>query len=430
MADPTKTTSADQRPARFIRITKAVSIPDQNTRDINNSAFGVSTQQGMREILGYAPIEPDGSVKIKVPAEVPFTFSILDKEGRRIRGLRENNTRNNQRHQYWLQVKAGETLECVGCHYSHDANAPENSKPHSRPDNLQSINAGSLTTGFAFPNSESALWAELGETMAEAKARHSCNNTVDPLDPCPEMKLNIDLVYADVWTDNTDPDNVAITRVKDTSYTRSYADVNFTTPVPLTNPNYCQDNSGVTRTLDDNYSLCRIIINYETHIEPLWTKARAGGTCVSCHNQTSNLALNPVGQLDLVSPAKASPTDQLNSFNELLRDTPEFETGGTIRQVQLVINGVPQFNLNPDGTPNLASPIMVNATYPPTMSTAGARASYFMEKLTGTELDAGRTISGTTDHSTMMEPSELKLISEWLDIGAQYFNNPFDAPTN
>ena len=79
MADPTKTTSADQRPARFIRIIKAVSIPDRDTRDINNTAFGVSTQQGMREILGYAPIEPDGSVKINVPADVPFTFCILDK---------------------------------------------------------------------------------------------------------------------------------------------------------------------------------------------------------------------------------------------------------------------------------------------------------------------------------------------------------------
>jgi hypothetical protein len=101
MADPTKTTSADQRPARFIRIIKAVSIPDRNTRNINNTAFGVSTQQGMREILGYAPIEPDGSVKIKVPADVPFTFSILDKEGRRIRGVRDNGRNTGVR---WLSL--------------------------------------------------------------------------------------------------------------------------------------------------------------------------------------------------------------------------------------------------------------------------------------------------------------------------------------
>jgi hypothetical protein len=26
-----------------------------------------------------------------------------------------------------------------------------------------------------------------------------------------------------------------------------------------------------------------------------------------------------------------------------------------------------------------------------------------------------------------LSPSELRLISEWLDIGAQYYNNPFDS---
>ena len=47
LADPSQTT-ADQRPARFIRLVKAVSIPDENTLgiDIPNTAFGRSTQQG------------------------------------------------------------------------------------------------------------------------------------------------------------------------------------------------------------------------------------------------------------------------------------------------------------------------------------------------------------------------------------------------
>ena len=29
-------------------------------------------------------------------------------------------------------------------------------------------------------------------------------------------------------------------------------------------------------------------------------------------------------------------------------------------------------------------------------------------------------------HVGYLSPSELRLVSEWLDIGAQYFNNPFD----
>ena len=39
--------------------------------------------------------------------------------------------------------------------------------------------------------------------------------------------------------------------------------------------------------------------------------------------------------------------------------------------------------------------------------------------------------SGST-HAGYLTPAELRLISEWLDIGAQYFNNPFDpaVPVN
>jgi hypothetical protein len=28
----------------------------------------------------------------------------------------------------------------------------------------------------------------------------------------------------------------------------------------------------------------------------------------------------------------------------------------------------------------------------------------------------------------MLTPAELRLIAEWVDIGAQYYNNPFDVP--
>ena len=93
LADPKQTTAADQRPARFIRIVKAVEIPDKKVRKINNSAFGPAGM-GMREILAYAPVEPDGSVKIEVPANVPFTIDILDKNARRI----------GARHDSWMQL--------------------------------------------------------------------------------------------------------------------------------------------------------------------------------------------------------------------------------------------------------------------------------------------------------------------------------------
>ncbi len=82
----------DDRPARFIRIEEAVPRFDrQLDMTLPNIDFGTAVGSGvgfMRTILGYAPIEPDGSVSVRVPANVPFTFSILDKDGRRLPQLR------------------------------------------------------------------------------------------------------------------------------------------------------------------------------------------------------------------------------------------------------------------------------------------------------------------------------------------------------
>jgi len=33
-------------------------------------------------------------------------------------------------------------------------------------------------------------------------------------------------------------------------------------------------------------------------------------------------------------------------------------------------------------------------------------------------------------HAGRLTPAELKLLSEWVDGGAQYFNDPFAAPVN
>ena len=84
------------RPARFVRIEKAVEIPDKTVRKINASAFGPAGM-GMREILGYAPVQPDGSVQIQVPANVPFTIDVLDSNARRI----------TAQHTSWLQLLPG-----------------------------------------------------------------------------------------------------------------------------------------------------------------------------------------------------------------------------------------------------------------------------------------------------------------------------------
>jgi hypothetical protein len=55
-----------------------------------------------------------------------------------------------------------------------------------------------------------------------------------------------------------------------------------------------------------------------------------------------------------------------------------------------------------------------------------ANGSCFFQTVTGAKM--GCSVTGTVNHAGFMTAAELRLLSEWVDIGAQYYNNPFDAP--
>ena len=368
----------DARPARFLRVLKDAAVPE----GVRADTFGRVEEQVMREIVAYAPIEPDGSVKVRVPADVPLMISILDKNGRRI----------SSPHFNWIQVSAGETLTCNGCH---DHNS---GKAHGRVDARASLISG--------------------ETMATRRGR------TDPS----AMNSGVDLVFTDFW------DGIAA----DFSY--RYSDLTTTLPV-------------APECLTDWNSACRIVINYATNIHPLWSVSRPvidpndGVTvlrddqCIFCHSPTNpadGLARVPAGQLDLSDGASPNPR-QLESYRELFYGDRQLEVVDGVLQVRRVrredANGDPI--LDEDGNEIFdtfgVGPSMFTSSYT-------ARSSYFIEKLTETELDARRQLKaddgtqiyfngGTfVDHSGMLTPAELRLISEWIDIGAQYYNNSFVVP--
>jgi hypothetical protein len=396
MADPQQT-PVDQRPARFLRIIKAVAIPDDDLVDLDNSDFGRSRAQLMREIIGYLPIEPDGSVKAKIPADIAFTLEVVDSEGKRI----------GERHQNWLQLRPGEEQECRGCHSS------TSELPHGRLSaQAPSVNNGSLANGIPFPNSEPALFADLGESMAETYSR--INGIRSP---------SVDIIFDDEWTD----DSGALS--KEPSFAYRYSDLS--TAAPVTAP--CQTNWT---------SLCRTIIHYEDHIHPIWEVNREvldinsnvidDHTCTLCHNtrDNNNVLQVPDAQLDLTGAASPDEADHLISYRELLFNDAEQEldiNGALVdRLVQATDgNGNPLFQTDSDGNQILdingdPIPIMVTVNVNAAMSTNGALSSprFFAPFAAG------------GSHEDYLTDAELKLISEWLDIGAQYYNNPFDVPIN
>ena len=379
LADPARTTAA-QRTARFVRIEKAVGIPDDDVLELPGSAFGVSAAQGMREIIGYAPVEPDGSVRVQVPAGVPLAISVLDADARRI----------GPRHQNWLQVRSGEIVSCNGCHN------PADGRSHGRSGLFEAANAGATTTGLPFPNTVDAIFADFGETMAQARGRISCQ------DDCAALRPTVDVVYQDVWTDPAKAGRPA-----DASYAYRYVDLATAAPASAD----CQAGWSAT---------CRVVIHYETHLHPLWSLPRqrfgadgqlvADNTCTGCHSTRDQAGAQrvPAGQLDLSDGASDQVSTQFKAYRELLATDNEQELVDGALQDRLVQTGV-----DAQGRP-VFSPVPV----PPSMSPVGALAS---------ERFSSKFVTGGS-HAGWLSAAELRLISEWLDIGAQYFNDPFAVP--
>ena len=419
MGDPAQVT-ADQRPARFIRIVKAVGLPSRRDPDLadppnlSNRAFGRARRLGMKEIIGYAPIQPDGSVIVKVPANIAFYFDILDKDARRIGSIR---------HENWLQINAGDTLKCTGCHtHPRGDNAPL-PLPHGRRDaEPPSIYTGAPSDGFIYPNTEnpvtqSPYFANEGETMAEVLYRSQAVNDIDTA-ITPSVNVN----YSDVWTD---PD----IRAPDAAFSYDYTGSNgLQTQAPV--PSACETEWDAT---------CRIVINYIDHIQPIWELDRPTGACISCHatQDAAGVAMVPAGQLDLTGDVSDEEGQHIESYRELFFNDNYQELAGGVLVDRLVT--VPAVDDNGDPilddngvqlTEQIPDP---DLELPPSMSINGARYSYFMEKMTETELNAGRALSSpTVSHANMLTSAELRLIAEWIDIGGQYFNDPFDsrAPQN
>jgi hypothetical protein len=400
------------RPARFVRIEKAVSQPDDDTRDIDNTAFGPNRALGMRDILGYAPVEPDGSVKVKVPANVALSISVLDARGRRLNGVL------GSRHTNWLQVVPGETLTCNGCH--NPATNPQ--RAHGRAGLTAAINTGATANGSPFPGTNAALFADAGETMAEVRNRVMCGGGCKP---------SVDLAFQDYW-----PATPATTPSVDACYSAGPSTVLADAADPNQKVVCMNGLKGtalpVNPSCTSNWtSLCRITIHYELHIHPLWSAPRAIDTngdgmpdvdhkCVTCHQplNAANMVAVPAGDLDLTDGPSDDEPDQFRAYRELLFA----DVGQFVNAMGQLEDECLQFETDP--VTNVTTCVQFRQV-PASMSAAGASASgRFFNKM------EGAPGAGQTDHRDFMSPSELRLLSEWLDIGAQYYNDPFVAPAN
>jgi hypothetical protein len=331
-------TSATERPGRFLRVVEAVPTP----RGLSREAIG-ETDMEMQQIVGYTEVEPDGSFRIRVPADTPLGLSVVDSEGRAI-----------QVHTNWIQVRPGETRTCNGCH---------------SPRRGSALNTAPIA-GY-HPNT--LLAAESGESMAETRTR--MESAV--------MDLETDMSFSDVWTDP-----VAAGRAPDPDLEITYEGLP----------------TGVEAPIDG-------IINYPDHVQLLWLADRGEATCINCHD--NNDPDDPVSRgLDLRDTVAG--TGRLVSYEELMMGDPVIDPE----------TGLPQLRVDEDGEIEVVreAPLVSTGS-----ASEGSRAAHLMEKLAESELRAQQTLTvpPTVDHSAMMNAAEKRVVAEWIDLGGQYFNDPF-----
>jgi Tol biopolymer transport system component len=405
-ADPSQA-SYYSRPARFVRIEKAVEIPSNKVRKISNSAFGPAGM-GMREILGYAPVQPDGSVQIEVPANVPFTIDILDGNARRI----------TAQHQSWMQLLPGETKTCNGCH------STANMTSHGRSGLTVAVNQGATTTGQPFPNTNTALSPNMGETMAQTLARISCEtgSTI----PCSQIPSS-DVIYTNIWTTGV----TLPAGDSDAAFSYTYANA---TPTAPTNSS-CSPWTAQCRSTVHYAATLSGVATPQLYIQSLWNESPRNVTvngvatnvaCINCHNGVSaaNAIQVPSGQLDLTGGPSTVDITVTQSYEELLFPHDEQTLNmGVLQNLLVAAPGPPGANGQP-------TTIMVPVALAPPLTAGSANASVakFLGIFDPNYQDPNLGQPGEVDHRGFLNPSELRLISEWLDIGGQFYNDPFVAP--
>jgi hypothetical protein len=179
--------------------------------------------------------------------------------------------------------------------------------------------------------------------------------------------------------------------------------------------------------------LCRSTIHYPLNIEPMWKLPRqtfaADGvtvltdhTCVLCHNPINaaqKASQVPAGQLDLTDSASNVDPTVFTSYEELLFAHNEQTLNmGVLQDLLVPVPGPP------DPVTGKPTTILVPMPLAPPMTAGSASGSVlkFLRMFDGTYQDP------VLDHTGFLTAAELRLIAEWLDIGAQYYNDPFVAP--
>jgi hypothetical protein len=311
----------------------------------------------------------------------------------------------------------GETKTCNGGHTT------VNNTSHGRAGLTAAVNPGAPATGSPFPNTNPAIaLTNAGATMAQTLALSTCTadgkTPTGAATPCSQI-LSADVVYDGIWTVGTTPPQT------DAAFSYTYSGVAGLSESPPINSS-CVPWS----------AQCRITIHYDMDpvkllfMQSVWSLpsrtntvngvAMTSTTCSVCHDPVNAMAMVqvPQGQLDLNGTASNVDTTVVTSYEQLLfAHNAQTLNMGVLQDLLVPAPGPP------DPVTGLPTTIMVPVSLAPPMAAGSAAGSTtFFRMFDGSFHDP------VLDHTGYLSPAELRLIAEWLDIGAQFYNDPFVAP--
>ena len=165
----------------------------------------------------------------------------------------------------------------------------------------------------------------------------------------------------------------------------------------------------------------------QVYIQSLWSKTPrlapdgvTAATCVTCHTEIGAAAtlMVPQGQIDLTGMPSSLDVNVVTSYEQLLFPHNEQQLNMGVLQDIMVPTAGP-----PDPVTGLPTTVMMPVVLTPPMTAGSAAGSTtFLRMFDGSFHDP------VLDHTGYLSAAELRLIVEWLDIGGQFYNDPFVAP--
>ena len=325
---------------------------------------------GMREAIGETDFEPQ-QILGYAAVEPDGSFKLeVPADTPLALSILDSKGRALQTHLNWIQVRPGERRTCDGCHSPRRGGA---------------LNAGTVVNSMPTAiRTALSTQHQSGETMASLRTR---------LDPS-ALNLLPDQLYSDIWADTARAGILARAPIAVRYSGNANAADDLVTPAPTGG-----------------------IINYPEHVAPIWARARGtngANTCTTCHADPTKLDLR----------ATFGGSGRMVSYDELLIGDPVIDAA-TGLPVTRIREGVPE--------------VVRNAALVEPMASGAdgiARSSRLTEILFGETLKAGaeaRTAhpnppAGAPNHANLLNAAEKRVVTEWMDLGGQYMNDPSRSP--